>query len=213
MRYPINSVFPRDATTVPDLRKAAKSWATQNKDATAKDLEELVTALISEASSSKKCMGGLLLGYMPVQRKQLDPVLYEIWLDHAEGWSEVDGICYGYFTSAEMLGSFRSWQRLIRGLAESGNINKRRAAAVLLTKPVRETKDERLARLAFAVIDKLKQEKEILITKAVSWLLRNLVKHYRTEVEAYLRSNEGRLPAIAVRETFNKLKTGRKSGK
>jgi 3-methyladenine DNA glycosylase AlkD len=213
MRYPINLVFPRGATTVPDLRKAAKSWATQNRDAPIKDFEELVTALIGEASSTKKCMGGLLLGYMPVQRRMLDPFLYDHWLDHAEGWSEVDGLCYGYFTSEEILGNFRTWQRLIADLAQSGNINKRRAAAVLLTKPVTQTKDQRLGKLAFLVIDKLRSEKDILITKAVSWLLRNLIKHYREEVAEYLRSNREHLPAIAVRETFNKLKTGRKSGK
>jgi 3-methyladenine DNA glycosylase AlkD len=89
---------------------------------------------------------------------------------------------------------------------------KRRASLVLLTRPLRESDDPRLARLAFAIIGRLKHEKDILVTKAVSWLLRALIKYHRREVEAYLEDNMDTLPKIAVRETRNKLQSGRKSG-
>jgi 3-methyladenine DNA glycosylase AlkD len=78
---------------------------------------------------------------------------------------------------------------------------------------VRDSEDTSLANLAFVNIDKLKKEREILVTKAVSWLLRALVKHHRRKVETYLKENQNALPKIALRETRTKLLTGRKTPK
>jgi len=44
-------------------------------------------------------------------------------------------------------------------------------------------------------------------------IARNLIKHHRLAVEEFLDENREQLPAIAVRETAQKLKTGRKSVK
>jgi 3-methyladenine DNA glycosylase AlkD len=62
--------------------------------------------------------------------------------------------------------------------------------------------------MAFANMEKLKGEKGILITKAISWLLRTLIKHHRGEVEAYLGEQAATLPKVALRETWNKLRQG-----
>jgi 3-methyladenine DNA glycosylase AlkD len=208
-----DEIFPRGAKNVPELRIAAKKWAGQHKDIPVKDFEQLVTSLIKESSALKKCMGGILLGYMPGQRGLLSPSLYESWLDHTTGWGEIDAVCYGHFTAGEILGNYEKWKRLINKLSKSDNINKRRAAIVLLTKPVKQSPDNRLRELAVSVIDTLKHEKSILITKAISWLLRNLIHLHKDKVEDYLDKNKDILPRIAIRETLNKLRSGRKSGK
>jgi len=207
-----DNIFPSGATTVLQLRRAALTWAKNNKDISAPRLKQIVTGLIHDPHALKKCMGGILLGYMPAQRSGLNPFLYEGWLEHTVGWGAVDAICYGNFTAKELLDNFTVWKTLIRKLAKSPNANKRRAALVLLTKPVKESDEKRLSGLAFAVIDTLKEEKIILITKAVSWLLRNLTKWHPQEVRKYLDVAEDSLPKIAVRETMNKLKYGKKSG-
>jgi len=95
-------------------------------------------------------------------------------------------------------------------MAVDGNPSRRRASLVLLTKSVRGSNDARLSKLAFKNIDLLKGEKDILITKAVSWLLRSLIKNHRVEVVDYINKNRQILPKIAIRETERKLKTGRK---
>ena len=92
-------------------------------------------------------------------------------------------------------------------------MGKRRAALVLLVTPTRTSDDPRFADLAFAVVTRLAPERDILITKAVSWLLRSLVTRHRDTVIAYLDANADSLPAIAIRETRTKLKTGTKSGR
>jgi 3-methyladenine DNA glycosylase AlkD len=66
-----------------------------------------------------------------------------------------------------------------------------------------------LAFIAFQNIERLKSEKEILITKAISWVLRSMVKHHRPTLIEFMKEKD--LPAIAVRETRRVLETGRKN--
>jgi 3-methyladenine DNA glycosylase AlkD len=206
------ATFPRDLKNVPEVRMEAKKWAAQHQEIAKKELELVITSILHDPSSLYKCIGGVLLDYMPKQRARLDPKIYERWLDLTRGWAEIDSICYGHFSADEMLDRFQHWERLIKKLSKSDNINKRRASIVLLTKPVKQSQDKRLRALAFFVIDALKDEKAILITKAISWLLRNLIQSNPKEVETYLSLNKNQLPKIAIRETQNKLRSGRKSG-
>jgi 3-methyladenine DNA glycosylase AlkD len=60
-------------------------------------------------------------------------------------------------------------------------------------------------------VTELKSEKAVLITKAISWVLRSMVKHHKTLVTQYVKENKDTLPAIAVRETLIVLKTGKKT--
>lgn len=71
--------------------------------------------------------------------------------------------------------------------------------------PVRQSTDPRVSKLAFKIIDKLKGENHPLVTKAIFWLLRDLIKNHRREVEKYLEENQATLPKIAIRETKRKL--------
>jgi 3-methyladenine DNA glycosylase AlkD len=112
-----------------------------------------------------------------------------------------------------MAADWPAWKALIERLAADGNINKRRAALVLLNAPVRGSDDPCFGEVALQVIDTLKAERDILITKAVSWLLRTMTGRHRAAVENYLVRENERLPRIAVRETRIKLATGTKSGR
>jgi 3-methyladenine DNA glycosylase AlkD len=205
-------VLPPGAAT-PKLRQIAKAWAKANKGLSAPAFSQFITSLIHDPSPIQKTMGGILLGYMPDQRRQLSPRLYDDWLKHTEGWAAVDAICYNNFTAAEMLDNFATWKTMITRLAKSKKLNKCRGAIVLLTKPVKQSADPQLRDLSFRVIDTLRAEKSILITKAVSWLLRHLTRHHAPAVRKYLATHKDKLPAVAVRETTNKLAHGTKSPK
>jgi 3-methyladenine DNA glycosylase AlkD len=112
-----------------------------------------------------------------------------------------------------MAAAWPAWKALIERLAADANINRRRAALVLLCTPTRTSDDPRFRDLAFAVVEQLKAERPILITKAVSWLLRSMAGRHAAAVAAYLDANAASLPAVAVRETRVKLETGTKSGR
>ena len=197
----------------PVVRQIAKDWIKRHPELTPADYLDLLSSLSHGESDNEFSFIGMLLEYLPKLRKTLEPRHLDGWLDRAEGWAEVDSICQSSFTAEEMLASWKQWKSLLVSFSKSPNVHKRRASLVLLTRPVRGSADARLATLAFANVGRLKHEKDILITKAVSWLLRDLIRNHRQEVESYLRDNSDSLPKIALRETRNKLKSGRKSGK
>jgi 3-methyladenine DNA glycosylase AlkD len=201
----------RYAISMSKLRSVGKNWY-KTKTFTSKQFYQLVTSLIKAPSSTEKMLGGIFLDIDRKHLEEFDPNILDSWLNHLQGWAEIDTLCYGHFKVDKVLEIWPEWKKTLTGLNKSKNINKRRASIVLLCKPLTRSDDERLSRQAFQMIDTLKREKEILITKAISWTLRSMVKLHRTGLEKYLTKNKTLLPAIAIRETTTKLKTGRKNG-
>lgn len=198
--------------SVPARRKIAKDWLRAHKDLAPKEFMAVLDSLFEGASHEEKTIAALMLSYAPKLRALFGPKEIDRWLDHLQGWAEIDTLCQNVFTAEELLADWPAWKKLIEKLARDKNINKRRAALVLLTGPTHYSDDARFADLAFASIDRLKSEKEIILTKAVSWLLRSMVMQHKKEVARYVAANADSLPAIAVRETRTKLKTGTKKG-
>jgi 3-methyladenine DNA glycosylase AlkD len=190
--------------------RIVKDWIKNHKDISLVEYQKFLNSLYNGKSHEEFSFAGRLLEYLPKFRAQLDPDCLNKWLDNAEGWGEVDSMCQSNFSSKEMLANWGKWKKLLTKFAKDKNIHKRRASVVLLTKAVRESDDKKLSDLAFANISRLKKEKEILITKAISWLLRSLIKNHKAEVQKYLKENAD-LPKIAVRETKAVLLTGKKT--
>lgn len=171
---------------------------------------DLITSLYAlNSSTTEVLLAGTFLNhyrrYLP-----FDPILLDSWLNHTHGWCEVDTLCQSNFTADELLNNWGVWQKLLVKFSFDQNVHKRRASLVLLVKSVRQLSDPRLSQLAFLNIDRLKSEKDILITKAVSWLLRSLISHHKDEVSIFLEKNSTILPKIAIREVRSKLATGKK---
>jgi len=194
-----------------EMVKMAKEIVDEN-NFNEKNLKELLNSLYEKASTFAEIdMAARILGAVPKLRKNLEPNALDYWLNFTHGWAEIDVLCQNNFTADEVLGNWDKWKKLLINFSHDKNISKRRASMVLLTKSLRQSDDERLSKLAFEQIDRLKSETEILITKAVSWLLRSLVKFHRDEVLSYLEKNKESLPKIAYREAFKKATTGRKN--
>jgi 3-methyladenine DNA glycosylase AlkD len=196
--------------SVPARRALAKSWLKQNRSIPDKEFVAVLDSLFKGKSHEEKTVASILLAEHPAGRSTIGPRQLGLWLDHLAGWAEIDSLCQGAFKADEILANWAEWERFSRKLARDRSINKRRAALVFLTGPVRTSDDKRLADLAFDMVEALKSEREIIITKAVSWLLRNLVQHHKKRVAEYLKRNRQSLPPIAVRETTRKIATGRK---
>jgi len=196
--------------SIPSLRTLAKAWLEENKGVPDAEFLAMLDGLYRGKSYEEKVLASILLSYHRAARRAIGTKQLEAWLDGLVGWAEIDSLCQSAFTADEIVANWREWKRFIRTLSRDRNINKRRAALVFLTAPVRNSDDERLAALAFEIIDHLKPERDKMITKAVSWLLRSMLPHHQRTVSAYLRENRHSLPAIAVRETTRKIATGRK---
>lgn len=196
---------------VPERRRIAKDWLAAHPDWPVPKVLGLVDELVQGETHEEKTLGLLILERLGRARRPYGPPEVDRWLDGLVGWAEVDSLCQSLFGPEDLLGDWPAWRALIRRLARDGNINRRRAALVLLNRPVSRSDDPRLADLAFETIETLKGEREIIITKAVSWLLRSLIARHRERLSAYLAEAEDGLPKIAVRETHAKLATGRKT--
>ena len=209
----LGNTHPRFAINNPTMRTIAKEWMKEHKQLTATEFEKLLTSLIQGESSTEKMMAGMLMDVSQKAQRKFDPLAFDQWLDHLEGWAEIDTLCTGLYAKTEIPANFKIWSKILVDLSKSKNINKRRASLALLCSPVRKVYDEQMMTVAFENIERLKHEKPILITKAISWLLRSMVKLYKKEVSQFVDDHEESLPKIAIRETRTVLLTGRKTNK
>ena len=170
----------------------------------------LIDSLYQGVSYEERCAPQTLLLKFTPYRRRLPLSQLDAWLGQLDGWAEVDSTCQTVFSAADMLLDWDGWRAFLERLAADDNINKRRASLVLLTAPVSQSDDEGILELSLQLIDELKCERDKLITKAVSWLLRKGIKQHRDAIAAYVDANADSLPAIATRETRKKLLTGKK---
>ncbi len=208
----LGNSHPRYPISIPLLRQIAKKWMKAHRDLSATKFSSLLTGLIKGESSTEKIMVGILLDYSTLDQRKFNPKLFGSWLNYLEGWAEVDSLCTGRYSDSEILSQWKIWKPQLIQFSKSKNIHQRRASLVLLCSPLRKADDERLVLMALQNVKQLKSEKEILITKAISWVLRCMVKHHRDALKNFM-TQESELPAIAVRETRRVLETGRKTSR
>lgn len=199
--------------TAPVRRDIARRWVADRRGAPTAELLAVVESLSEGETHEERTQGAFLLAAHGGARRAARPQDVERWVGRLNGWAEIDCLCQNLFTWQDMAADWPAWKAMIERLRRSENINKRRAALVLLNGPVKASGDPRLLDLAVEGLEALKVERHILISKAVSWLLRSLTVRHREAVEAYVERNAASLPPVAVRETRAKLATGTKSGR
>lgn len=192
-----------------DTQTVAKEFLRKNKLST-QELHLLLDSLYYGGTYEEVNIAAKIIQYDKELRQNINFDKLNYWLENVHGWAEVDTLCQMAFTSDDILSKWGDWKKFLVKLNRNSNVHKRRASLVFLTKPVGQSADIRLSGLAFNNVNHLKQEKDILITKAVSWILRTLIKNHRSEVISYLEDNSDKLPKIAVREVKSKLETGKK---
>lgn len=194
----------------PTMRQFVLDWANAHPGLTYDDWLVTMSGLYVGESIDERCLAGFMLGQYKRFRKQVPLATLDAWIGQLEGWREIDTTCQSNFTAKEVLAAWDVWQPLLVDLSQRETIQHRRASLVLLVKPVRDSNDERLISTALVNVDRLKHEGDKLITKAISWVLREAIKRHRDAVGAYVAEQESTLPAIAVREFYKKYQTGKK---
>jgi 3-methyladenine DNA glycosylase AlkD len=209
-RY-VGTNHPRYDLTLPAMRTLARTWLRFRKTLPAAEFQEVLSSLVRGTSYNEKLLTGILLSMAPRSMQEIDPKAFDEWIDHLEGWAEVDTLCTGPFTVRQVPAQWKTWKKMLTAFVKSKNIHKRRASIVLLCSPLRHDDNPEMFELMIANIERLKHEKEILITKAISWVLRSACTHHEQAVKRYVMANKDTLPKIAVRETLVKIKTGTKT--
>ena len=194
----------------PTMRGYVKAWVGAHPDLSYAEWEGLLSALYRGESIDERSFAGFMLGEYNGFRKQLPLSVLDGWIGQLEGWREIDTTCQSNFVAKDLLARWEEWRPFLIDLSQRETIQHRRASLVLLIKPVRETDDIRLITTALENVERLKHESDKLITKAISWILREAVKQHRATVGAYVAQEADTLPAIAVREFKTKYETGKK---
>ena len=209
-RY-LGTVRPVLGVPTEDLRRLAKDTIHSQRDWTVEAWLALLDQLYAGEFFEQRVLAGFLLGMLHELRRTVDLQRLRTWLAGAEGWAEVDTTCQSAWTAQEVLVRWQEWQSFLSALTEDPNISLRRASLVLLVAPLRKNTDERLMQQAFATVERLQHEKNVMITKAISWVLRTMAPLQPESVAVFLDSHAATLPSIAIRETRKKLDTGRKT--
>ena len=195
---------------VPILRKIAKDWLKKNKDVSDTEFLNLIQALWKQPIFELRSLAQELLMAHKKFLKQFDWKTGETWLEDVNNWVHCDVL------SSQILAFLVLWDKshlkeLKSYLKKQGKWH-RRSAIVSLLQLIRKKQIE--AKEVLEMIDQIKSDKDPMIQKAISWVLREMIRAgYKKEVEKYLNQNKSIFATYVVREVTNKLKTGLKSGK
>ena len=99
----------RYAISMPKLRSVGKNWY-KSQTLTAKEFFQLITSLIKAPASTEKMLGGIFLDFNHKHLEQFDPKVLDLWMNHLQGWAEVDTLCYGHFKVDHVLENWSSWK-------------------------------------------------------------------------------------------------------
>jgi 3-methyladenine DNA glycosylase AlkD len=192
-------------TRVPKLRAIAKRWERQNVDSSAIDRRKLVLALWTAPTREEQILALSILATLGPSTEWRDFALLRSGLD---SWEPTDHLAHLVADFIERDPAGR--EDHVADLAASDHLWTIRLGVVTLSQLNRRGLGKHLTA---DIIDQVRHHRDPMITKAVSWALREYAARWPGPARSYLRARSDELPAIAVRETRNKLETGRKSSK
>jgi len=197
---------------VPQLRDIARAWQRAHKQITCEGLMALVEALWDGRSREERLLVIYLLGHYKRCIPGLTWAHFERWRQDLDNWEVTDGL--GQWVLAFwLLEDPKARLAHLRNLIADEDVWCRRLALVATVPINRGHTDLTIPDLTLELVDRVKEERHPMITKAVSWALRGMTKTHPDQVAAYLEENRELLAAHVVREVTNKLRTGLKRGK
>jgi len=190
---------------VPQLRAIVRAWAGGHKQIALNDLVALVDSLWNGESREER----MLFTYLLEHYKHLVPDLtrtdFERWRQSLDNWEMTDGL--GWVLACWLLGDPDTRLGYLGELIADEDVWSRRLALVATTPINRGHTGFTIPDLTLELVDRVKEERHPMITKAVSWALREMTKTHLDRVAAYLEENREILAAHVVREVNNKLRT------
>ncbi|HXO24125.1 MAG TPA: DNA alkylation repair protein, partial [Streptosporangiaceae bacterium] len=121
----------------PDRRRIIKAWLARHRTAPEAELLAMADSLFEGETHEERTLGALMLQASPRARRAATPARVDGWLGQLNGWAEIDTLCASVFGAEDLDADWPAWKDLIERLGRDANINKRRAALVLLVTPTR----------------------------------------------------------------------------
>ncbi len=197
---------------VPVLRQTASDWQRAHKAANRDDVMELFEMLWNGESREER----LLAVYILSRYRRWIPDLawrdFDRWRRKVDNWEVGDGLAM-WVLSPWVAANREARLDHLRTLITDSDMWSRRLALVATVPLNRRSDDPAASNLAFELIDVVKEERDAMMTKGVSWALRGMAKTHPKRVAAYVKSEREVLAPHVVKEVTSKLETGLKSGK
>ncbi len=134
--------------------------------------------------------------------------LFQKWLGRCRGWALTDSLC------CEVIGhcivKFPALAAKTRFWVRSTSLWTRRASLVSFCVPLRAGFSPRIV---FANTEALLADRDPMIVKAISWVLRESAKMHPNELSQFMREHESAIASQVLREVRTKIRTGTKSGR
>jgi 3-methyladenine DNA glycosylase AlkD len=195
-----------------ELREVRREFTHRLKDAAPHVVLELANLLIDVPQTAYRFIAYELIHHHPAAISHLNAWQLEQLGRGIASWGAVD--CFAVYLSGPVWRDRRIPNSLIHGWARSADRWWRRAALVS-TVPL-NSKSQGGAGDTYRTLQVcrlLERDRDPMVTKAMSWALRELAKRDPRAVRDYLAARKDALPAIVLREVTNKLKTGVKNPK
>ena len=194
----------------PDNRRLARTWRRAHPGTDRGLVLALVDSLWDAKSRDERMLGLEILYLYPNIVRGLTHGVFDRWRRDIDNW----GVCD--FVATRILGPWAKTDpqnRLayLEDLVGDPHLYSRRLGLVASVHLNHDGSS--FGAWTLAQVDRLVDERDPMITKAVSWSLRQMTRHQAAEVEAYLETRDDRIAALPKREVRNKLRTGRKSGR
>jgi 3-methyladenine DNA glycosylase AlkD len=198
--------------TTDELRRVRREFSRRIEQAEPRMVIELAERLLDTRRMDFRFVAYELVHHHPGALSNLDAQQLERLGRGMASWSAVD--CFGVYLAGPAWRERRVPSGLIHGWARSADRWWRRAALVS-TVPLnsRSRGGTGEAHRTLAVCRLLEQDRDPMVTKALSWALRELAKRDPRAVREYIAKRKDVLPALVLREVKNKLRTGRKCPK
>jgi 3-methyladenine DNA glycosylase AlkD len=197
---------------VPNLRRIARDWQRAHQQVARDDLLALVEALWDGASQEERALAiELLAGH----RRHIPGLMwddFDRWRRRLDNWGLTDALGSSVLGPWLLADPDARLSHLWTLIADE-DVWSRRLALVATVPINRGRTGPAIPDLTLALIDCVKAERQLMMTKAVSWALREMIKAHPERVGDYIQENRAVLAAHVVREVNNKLRTGLKSGK
>lgn len=187
--------------TVPFINKMAKEFRKANGAAPADFVFEVARRLWASEYHQEKTLAVKILEEYP-ERLDMDAMpLLERMLSECAGWDHADGI--SAHLVGEVLGKDRRAFAYLNKWSVSRVLWLRRASLISQIILFRRGGGDR--ELFFRLAEKMLDEKEFFIRKAIGWAVRDISKAHPDEAYAFLMKIKGRASGLTLREGSKRL--------
>ena len=197
-KEPLRSIGVR----TPDVRRLAGAAATEYRRIGSSFDQVLAIAdrLWRSGILEERSLAILLLSKFKRHMDRSHWSHFEAYVDTLSNWGETDGLCGLVLAplleiDPELVARLKSWTR-------SSNRWRRRAAAVALVPAARRGQHHDSA---YDICDRLADDRDDLVEKAVGWLLKEISRTQPQKVIDYLLQNRQRLSRTTIRYAVEKL--------